>query len=114
MAIRYALNHWVALCRYTEDGELTIDNNLSERTLRCVAVGRKNWMFAGSDRGGRTAATLLSLIASCKLLGVDPYQYLRGLLSELPCCPAESLADRLPDQWLSANPQAKLIDHGNR
>jgi transposase len=114
MAIRYARNHWVALCRFTEDGELSIDNNLSERTLRCVAVGRKNWMFAGSDRGGRTAATLFSLIASCKLLGVDPYQYLRGLLGELPTRRVESLAELLPDQWLAAHPNAKLIDHGKR
>lgn len=109
-AIRYARNHWDALCRYTEDGELSIDNKLSERTLRCVAVGRKNWMFAGSDRGGRTAATLFSLIATCKLQGVDPYHYLRGLLTELP----EDLSHLLPDRWLESYPAAKLIDRGDR
>ena len=114
-AIRYARNHWDALCRYTDDGELSIDNNLSERTLRCVAVGRKNWMFAGSDRGGRTAATLFSLIATCKLLGVDPYHYLRGLLTELPGHrDAEDLSHLLPDRWLDSHPAAKLIDRGDR
>lgn len=113
-AIRYARNHWVALCRYLDDGELSIDNNLSERTLRCVAVGRKNWMFVGSDRGGRTAATLMSLIASCKLLSVDPYRYLRSLLSDLPGCDREQLPSLLPNQWLTTNPKAKLIDHGKR
>lgn len=114
-AIRYARNHWEALCRYTEDGELSIDNNLSERTLRCVAVGRKNWMFAGSDRGGETAAVLFSLIASSKLLGVDPYHYLRGLLTELPSQPeGADLTRLLPDRWLANHPSAKLTDRGNR
>ena len=113
-AIRYSRNHWTALCRYLEDGELSIDNNLSERTLRCVAVGRKNWMFLGNDRGGRTAATLMSLIASCKLLGVDPYRYLRSLLRELPSSSSDEIDHLLPDHWLAANPQAKLIDHDPR
>jgi hypothetical protein len=64
-AIRYALNQWPALCRYMEDGELSIDNSLSERTVRSVAIGRKNWMFLGSDRGGKTAEVLMSLVVTC-------------------------------------------------
>jgi len=114
-AIRYARNHWEALCHYTEDGELSIENNLSERALRCVAVGRKNWMFAGSDRGGETGAALFSLIASCQLLGVDPYHYLRGLLTELPGqSEGADLTRLLPDRWLAAHPSAKPTDHGDR
>ena len=113
-AITYARNQWAALRRYTEDGELSIDNNLSERTIRCVAIGRKNWMFAGSDRGGQTAATLMSLIATCKLLGVDPYRYLRDLLEKLPGHPAESLDEFLPDRWIKSHPEAKLTDHGKK
>jgi transposase len=113
-AITYARNQWAALCRYTENGELSIDNNLSERTLRCVAIGRKNWMFAGSDRGGQTAATLMSLIATCKLLGVDPYRYLRDLLTELPSHQTDHLEEFLPDHWLPSHPEAKLTDHGKQ
>jgi transposase len=108
-AMSYALNHWTALCRYTEDAELSIDNNLSERTLRCVAVGRKNWMFAGSDRGGRTTAVLMSLVASCKLLEIDPYRYLRDLFTRLPAAQPEDLDEFLPDRWLATHPDAKAI-----
>ena len=113
-AIGYAPNQWTALCRYTEDAELSIDNNLSERTLRCVAVGRKNWMFAGSDRGGRTTAVLMSLIASCKLLEVDPYRYLRDLFTRLPSAPPEDLDEFLPDRWLASHPDAKAIERKKR
>ena len=110
-AVQYARNQWEALCRYTEHGDLTIDNNLSERTLRCVAVGRKNWLFAGSDRGGQTAATLFSLIATCKLRHVDPYHYLRDILTRLPQQDVTSVDDLLPDHWLTQHPEAKLVEH---
>ena len=113
-AIRYALNHWDALCRYTEHAELSIDNNLSERTLRCVAIGRKNWMFAGSDRGGRTAAVLMSRIASCKLLNVDPYRYLRDVFARLPSARPGQLDSFLPDRWLANNPDGKAVERRNR
>ena len=113
-AVRYAINLRVALRRYLEDGALSIDNNLSERTLRCVAVGRKNWLFAGNDRGGKTAAVLLSLIASCKLLSVDPYRYLRDVLTRLPQAgpaPDEAFVrSLLPDAWLAAHPEGRLIE----
>jgi transposase len=103
-AIGYASNNWVALKRYVEQGFLAIDNNLSERTLRAVALGRNNWGVVGSEAGGRTAAVLYSIVGTCKHLGLDPFAYLRdalpGLfgLGETP--PVEQLLDWLPDQWL--------------
>jgi transposase len=103
-AVGYALNNWEALQRYLEQGYLAIDNNLSERTLRAIALGRNNWGVIGSDTGGRTAAVLYSVVATCKHLGIDPFVYLRetlpGLfaLGEQPT--AEQLAEWLPDRWL--------------
>jgi transposase len=101
-AISYALSNWDALLRYCEAGFLAIDNNLSERTLRAVAIGRKNWLFAGSDNGGKTAAVLFSFTATCRLLDIDPFTYLRDVLARLPDHPAERLADLLPDRWAEA------------
>jgi transposase len=103
-AITYALNNWKALCRYLEQGYLAIDNNLSERTLRAIALGRNNWGVLGSETGGQTAAVLYSIVGTCKHLGIDPFAYLRealpGLfaLGEKPT--AEQLAEWLPDRWL--------------
>jgi transposase len=103
-AIGYASNNWAALSRYLEKGFLAIDNNLSERTLRTVALGRNNWGVIGSETGGQTAAVLYSVIGTCKHLGIDPFVYLRdalpGLftLGEEPR--AEQLLDWLPDRWL--------------
>jgi len=98
-AIQYALNQWDALCVYTTDGRLAIDNNASENALRRVAIGRKNWMFCGSDNGGRTAATLFSLIASCQRHKVEPLSYLRDVLTRIAATPITQLADLLPDHW---------------
>ena len=103
-AIGYALNNWEALERYLEQGYLAIDNNLSERTLRAIALGRNNWGVIGSETGGRTAAVLYTMVGTCKHLGIDPFAYLRealpGLfaLGEKPT--AEQLAEWLPDRWL--------------
>lgn len=101
-AISYALSNWDALTRYTEAGFLAIDNNVSERTLRAVAVGRKNWLFCGSDKGGRTAATLVGVIASCQRHSVDPFAYLRDVLSRIRATPPDRLDDLLPDRWAKA------------
>ncbi|HTX53756.1 MAG TPA: IS66 family transposase [Candidatus Baltobacteraceae bacterium] len=101
-AIAYALHNWAALVRYTEDGDLAIDNNAAERSLRGVAVGRKNWMFFGSDTGGRTAAILTSLITTCKRLHVEPFAYLRDVFERISGHPASRLADLLPDRWQAA------------
>ena len=82
------------------DGELTIDNNLSERTLRAQALGRRNFLFVWGDRGGRTAATLYSPVGGCKRHRVDPFIYLRDALERLPAHPADQLGRILPDAWL--------------
>src|SRR5580692_7505249 len=83
MAVRYALGRWEALIRYCGDGRLEIDNNAAERALRAVALGRKNYLFAGSDRGGESAAAIYSLIGTAKLNGIDPESYLRNVLSRI-------------------------------
>jgi hypothetical protein len=101
-AIAYALSNWEALIRYAEDGDLEIDNNGAERSLRGVAVGRKNWLFFGSYNGGRTAAVLTSFIATCKRLDIDPFAYLRDIFEHISTYPRNRLADLLPDQWWAA------------
>jgi transposase len=101
-AIAYTLSNWEALVRYCEDGDLEIDNNGAERSLRGVAVGRRNWTFFGSDNGGRTAAVLTSLIASCKRLHIDPFAYLRDLFERISSHPRNRLEELLPDHWLAA------------
>jgi transposase len=103
-AIAYTLNNWAALNRYLDDGDLAIDNNIAERTIRPVAVGRKNWLFAGSDRGGRTAAVLLSFTQTCKDLGLDPFAYLRDVLTRIAAHPMKHLAELLPDNYQNPNP----------
>ncbi len=101
-AIAYALGNWAALLRYTEDGDLEIDNNGAERALRSVAVGRKNWLFFGSDTGGRTAAILTSFITTCKRLHIDPFPYLRDVFDRISAHPASRLAELLPNRWKAA------------
>jgi len=102
-AIQYAFNQWDALCVYTTDGRLAIDNNASENALRRVAVGRKNWLFCGSDKGGRTAATLFSLIATCQRHKVEPMAYLRDVLTRIAATPISQLNQFLPDRWQPLN-----------
>jgi transposase len=82
-AMSYALGNWVALCRYAEDGDLSIDNNAVERMLKLIALGRKNWLFAGSERGGKTAAVLFTLISSAKRHHLDTWAYLRDVMVRL-------------------------------
>jgi transposase len=98
-AITYAMNQWAALCVYLLDGELNIDNNVSENALRRIALGRKNWLFCGSDNGGRTAALLFSLIASCQRHHVDPFAYLRDVLTRIASHPHKRLAELLPGAY---------------
>jgi len=100
-AVGYARGQWKALNRYIDDGDLAIDNNLSERVLRIVAIGRKNWMFAGSDAGAERAAVIYSLIASCKLCGIDPFAYLRDVLDRVSTHPASRIAELTPSGWKS-------------
>lgn len=111
-AVQYVLPRWDGFARFCEDGALAIDNNLSERTLRPCAIGRKNWLFLGNDRGGRTAAILLSFTASAKANQVEPWAYLYSAITQLanqtrdPQSFAKLLTELLPDAWLHAHPEA--------
>jgi hypothetical protein len=94
--IRYALTRWEALGRFIDDGTIEIDNNAAERAIRPIALGRKNWVFAGSDKGGERAAGVLSLIETAKLNGIDPEAYLRTVLTRIADHPVSRIADLLP------------------
>jgi len=98
-AINYALNGWEALCRYTQDGEFNIDNNGAERLMRPLAIGRKNWMFFGSDHGGRTAAILFTMTQSAKRHGLNAFTYLKDIIARISDHPANQLQQLLPDKW---------------
>ncbi|EOX0238454.1 transposase, partial [Escherichia coli] len=95
-AFAYALNQWPALTYYANDGWVEIDNNIAENALRGVAVGRKNWMFAGSDSGGEHAAVLYSLIGTCRLNNVEPEKWLRYVIEHIQDWPANRVRDLLP------------------
>jgi hypothetical protein len=99
LAIQYVLNQWDALNAYATSGFLNIDNNAAERALKPVAIGRKNWLFAGNDRGGRTAATLWSLIGSAMRHDLDPQRYLTSVLAKIATTPISELDQFLPDVW---------------
>jgi transposase len=111
-AVRYALNNWSALVRYTEAGYLAIDNNAAEREMKRIAIGRKNWLFVGSPRGGETAAVLVSFTSSCLRLGVEPWAYLQDLLGRLPATPPDRLGELLPDRWQAAQPSTSTAPSG--
>jgi transposase len=98
-AITYALNQWDALCVYVQDGDLAIDNNAGENALRRIALGRKNWLFCGSDAGGATAAILFTMIATCERHKVNPFEYLRDVLTRIVAQPISRLAELLPENW---------------
>jgi transposase len=101
-AVGYARNQWAALQVYTTAGFLEIDNNAAERALRAIAIGRKNYLFFGSDVGGDTAAVLYTFTQTCQALGIEPWRYLRDVLERMPTCPTEQLAELLPDRWAAA------------
>ena len=98
-AIGYALNNKAALLRYVEQGFLEIDNNASERGEKTIAIGRRNWLFFGSEAGGATAAVLFSLTETCRRLGVEPWAYLRDVLDRVSTHPASRIGELLPDRW---------------
>ncbi len=98
-AITYARNQWTALTTYTTQGFLAIDNNASERALKRVAIGRKNWLFAGHDAAAENHARLWSLIASAERHAVDPQSYLTSVLAKIGQTPAAELEQFLPDVW---------------
>jgi transposase len=106
VAIRYALDRWSALLRFCEDGRVEIDNNAAERSLRAVALGRKNYLFAGSDSGGERAAAIYSLLGSAKLNGIDPEAYLSAVLRRIADHPINRITELLPWNLFPATPPA--------
>jgi hypothetical protein len=107
-AIRYALALWDALQRYCDDGRIEIDNNAAERALRTIAIGRRNYLFAGSDAGGQRAAAIYSLVTSAKLNGMDPETYLRYVLEHIADHPIKHIEELLP--WNVATNLSKNLD----
>jgi hypothetical protein len=102
-AIRYALTRWTALCRFLDDGRIEIDNNMVERAIRPIALGRKNHLFAGSDGGAARWAVIASLLATAKLNDVEPFAYLKDLLERLSDGhPMSTLDDLLPWNWTAS------------
>ena len=101
-AIDYSLKRWAALTRFIDDGDLPIDNNWVENQIRPIAIGRNNWLFAGSLRAGKRAAAIMSLVHSARLNGHDPYAYLRDVLERLPTHPASRIGELLPHRWQTA------------
>jgi hypothetical protein len=98
-AIDYALNQRAALSRYLEDGRLKPDNNTAENAIRPLALGRKNWLFAASERGARATALFLGLLHSCKACGVNPWEYFDDVLRRIMSHPVNRLRELLPDRW---------------
>jgi transposase len=108
-AIDYTLRQWEALIRYATDGRLPIDNNLAEQAIRPVALGRKNWLFVGSENGGHTAAVLMSFCATCRKLKIDTWEYLRDVLERINDCRMSQLENLLPDNWQRLRAKNKKI-----
>lgn len=105
-AIDYTLKRWEALTRYLEDGALPISNNWVENQIRPIALGRSNWLFAGSLRAGKRAAAIMSLVHSARINGHDPFAYLKDILERLPTHPASQIDELLPHRW---NPPAAAL-----
>lgn len=108
-AISYTLKQWESLNLFLEDGDIPLDNNRTEHALRQQVLGRVNWLFVGSDRGGETAAVLYTLVATCKRLRIDPFAYLRDVFTRLPeITTDEQLQELLPDRWIDGHPESRL------
>jgi transposase len=98
-AVTYARKNWTALTRYCSDGDLEIDNNRTERAVRGIAVGRRNWLFVGSPRGGRTNAILSTLVATCQRCRVDPFAWFSDVLGRIADHPVNAVDQLLPHRW---------------
>ena len=103
-ALDYSLKRWVALTRFVDDAQLPVDNNWIENQIRPVAIGRNNWLFAGSLCAGQRSAAVMSLIQSARLNGHDPYAYLRDVLTRLPTHKASHIGELLPHRWQASQP----------
>ncbi len=99
----YSLSRWRALVRYIDDGDLPADNNWVENQIRPIAIGRNNWLFAGSLRAGCRAAAVMSLVHSAKLNGHEPHAYLKDIMQRLPTQPASRIEELLPHRWRPAD-----------
>ena len=108
-AINYMLTRWPSFTRFLDEGRICLSNNAAERALRCVAVGRRNWTFAGSDAGGQRAAAVYSLIATCKLNDVDPRAWLADVLAKLPDHPAHRIGEMMPWAWKARQEAAARV-----
>src|ERR1700738_5223625 len=102
-AVSYSLNNWEALTAYLADGDLSIDNNIAEQEMKRVAMGRKAWLFFGSDNGGERAEVLLSLVSTCKRHKVEPWAYLKDVIEQLTQNPDTDLENLLPHNWKQNN-----------
>ncbi len=105
-AFRYAASRWTALTRYVDDGRLEMSNNAAERAIRPLALGRKNYLFAGSDEGGRRAAVIYTLIETARLNDIDPEAWLADVISRIADHPINRVDELLPWKWSAANAQA--------
>jgi hypothetical protein len=100
-AITYTLNRWQALLAYLEHPFVEISNNGSERSIKPLVLSRRNWLFAGSQEGGRTAATIMTIVETCKRLRINPFEYMKDVLTRFPSAKTSQIDDFLPDRWLA-------------
>lgn len=105
-AIDYTLNLWTELGKYLADGRLEIDQNIVENSIRPTAVGKKNWLFIGAAEAGQRSAVLYTVVESCRRQGIDPYTYLRHVLTVLPKSTNQQIKDLTPAAWAKAQKQA--------
>ena len=108
-AIDYTFNHWKAFVRFLDDGRICLTNNAAERSIRGIAIGRRNWTFCGSDTGGHRAAVMYALIETAKLSDVDPKAWLADVLARIADHPMQRLGDLLPWTWQAAREAAVAI-----
>ena len=100
-AITYTLNRWPALLVYLDHPFVEISNNGSERSIKPMVLSRRNWLFAGSEEGGKTAATIMSIVETCKRQGINPVEYMKDVLTRFPSAKTSQVDDFLPDRWLA-------------
>ena len=100
-AIQYTLKNWKSLICFLGDAKLSLDNNISERALRTIALGRKNFLFVGNEKAGRNLAMLQSIVATCEANGINPQSYLTDVLTRIKTHPSEDIEDLLPQNWAS-------------